>query len=250
MGKALDMAAILWTTWLVRNDVYWSGKMWHVEEIKHYVQALVSSWHHAYSPISALSSNAMPVVQSGSSNIWCPPLVGFLKCNVDAALLDDIMGFGAVVRDHAGKFVALFTSPMTKKKGNAGPPSRRSLHLAEQARQEMLRQRKLAHGGHEVGDTFEDPLPIPSDEEKEETPPPLPGAKIGSPMNPDYDSDYVEFLTEFLADDSLGDTPPASPATPDTTFPSVPSTAFEADRPSPPSQTPSMVSTDSPTGSV
>nr|GLL22202.1 uncharacterized protein LOC109166971 [Ipomoea trifida] len=99
-----------------------------------------------------------------------------------------------------------------KKKDSAGPPSRRSLRLIEQARQEMLRQRKLAHGGHEVGDTSEDPLPIPSDEEK-----------------------------EFLADDSLGDTPPASPTTPDTTFP-----ASEVDRPSPPSQTPSMVSADSP----
>nr|GMD81302.1 hypothetical protein Iba_chr13eCG10290 [Ipomoea batatas] len=110
--------------------------------------------------------------------------------------------------------------------------------------------KKLAHGGHEVGDTSEDPLPIPSDEEKEVTPPPPPEAKIGSPLNPDYDSDYVEFLTEFLADDSLGDTPPASPATPDTAFPFAPSVAFEADRPSPPSQTPSMVSTDSPAASV
>nr|GLL27003.1 uncharacterized protein LOC109166971 [Ipomoea trifida]GLL35238.1 uncharacterized protein LOC109166971 [Ipomoea trifida] len=123
-----------------------------------------------------------------------------------------------------------------KKKDSAGPPSRRSLRLIEQARQEMLRQRKLAHGGHEVGDTSEDPLPIPSDEEKEVTPPPPPEGKVGSPSNPDYDSDYAEFLAEFLADDSLGDTPPASPMTPDTTFP-----ASEVDRPSPPSQTPSMV---------
>nr|GLL46209.1 uncharacterized protein LOC109166971 [Ipomoea trifida] len=137
-----------------------------------------------------------------------------------------------------------------KKKSDAGPPSRRSLRLAEQARQEMLRQRKLAHGGHEVGDTPEDPLPIPSDEEKEVTPPPPLEARVGSPLNPDYDSDYVEFLTEFLADDSLGDTPPASPATPDTAFPFTPSVAFEVDPPSPPSQTPSMVSTDSPTASV
>nr|GMC77893.1 uncharacterized protein LOC109166971 [Ipomoea batatas]GMC78633.1 uncharacterized protein LOC109166971 [Ipomoea batatas] len=137
-----------------------------------------------------------------------------------------------------------------KKKGDAGPPSRRSLRLAEQARQEMLRQRKLAHGGHEVGDTPEDPLPIPSDEEKEVTPPPPLEARVGSPLNPDYDSDYVEFLTEFLADDSLGDTPLASPATPDTAFPFTPSVAFEADRPSPPSQTPSMVSTDSPAASI
>nr|GMD06377.1 hypothetical protein Iba_chr06bCG15460 [Ipomoea batatas] len=106
-----------------------------------------------------------------------------------------------------------------KKKDSAGPPSRRSLRLIEQARQEMLRQRKLAHGGHE--------------------------GKVGSPSNPDYDSDYAEFLAEFLADDSLGDTPPASPMTPDTTFP-----APEVDRPSPPSQTPSMVSADSPAAST
>nr|GME07503.1 uncharacterized protein LOC109166971 [Ipomoea batatas] len=140
------------------------------------------------------------------------------------------------------KQTSLSITLMTKKKkDSAGLPSRRSLRLIEQARQEMLRQRKLAHGGHEVGDTSEDPLPIPSDEEKEVTPPPPPEGKIGSPSNPDYDSDYAEFLAEFLADDSLGDTPPASPTTPDTTFP-----ASEVDRLSPPSQTPSMVSADSP----
>nr|GMD41056.1 uncharacterized protein LOC109174453 [Ipomoea batatas] len=66
-----------------------------------------------------------------------------------------------------------------------------------------------------------------------------------SPLNPDYDSDYAEFLAEFLADDSLGNTPPASPATPDTTFP-----APETDHLSPPSQTPSMVSADSPAASA
>nr|GLL46475.1 uncharacterized protein LOC109150247 [Ipomoea trifida] len=70
-------------------------------------------------------------------------------------------------------------------------------------------------------------------------------SKIGSPLNPDYDSDYAEFLAEFLAHGSLGDTTPASPATPDTTFP-----ASETDRLSPPSQTPSIVSTDSPAASA
>nr|GLL31498.1 uncharacterized protein LOC109166971 [Ipomoea trifida] len=144
------------------------------------------------------------------------------------------------------KQTRLPSTPMTKnKKDSAGPPSRRSLRLIEQARREMLRQRKLAHGGHEVGDTSEDPLPIPSDEEKEVTPPPPPEGKVGSPSNPDYDSDYAEFLAGFLADDSLGDTPPASPVTPDTTFP-----ASEVDRSSPPSQTPSMVSADSPAAST
>nr|GLL21620.1 LRR receptor-like serine/threonine-protein kinase ERL1 [Ipomoea trifida] len=70
-----------------------------------------------------------------------------------------------------------------KKKGDAGPPLRRSLRLAEQARQEMLCQRKLAHGGHEVGDTHEDHLPIPSDEEKKVTASPPPETEVGSPFD-------------------------------------------------------------------
>nr|GMD98909.1 hypothetical protein Iba_chr15dCG7290 [Ipomoea batatas] len=76
-----------------------------------------------------------------------------------------------------------------------------------------------------------------------------PKAEVGSPFNPNYDSDYQEFLTEFLADDSLGNTPPTSPlaATPDIIFPITPSAAPEVDPPAPPSQTPSMVSADSPT---
>nr|GLL39644.1 uncharacterized protein LOC109166971 [Ipomoea trifida] len=98
-----------------------------------------------------------------------------------------------------------------KKRDAAGPPSRRSLRLAEQARQEMLRQRKIVHGGHEVGDTHEDPLLIPLDEEKEAVTLSPPKAEVNSPFNPNYDSDYQEFLTEFLADDSLGNTPPTSP---------------------------------------
>nr|GMC49266.1 uncharacterized protein LOC109166971 [Ipomoea batatas] len=144
-----------------------------------------------------------------------------------------------------------FKEPKPRKKRDAvGPPSRRSLRLAEQAQQKMLRQRKIAHGGHEVGNTHEDPLLIPSDEEKEVAVPPPPETEVGSPFNPNYDSDYLEFLTEFLADDSLRNTPPASPVTPDTVFPVIPSAAFEVDPPSPPSQTPSMISADSPTASA
>nr|GLL44944.1 uncharacterized protein LOC109166971 [Ipomoea trifida] len=86
-----------------------------------------------------------------------------------------------------------------KKKGTAGPPSRRSLRLAEQARQEMLRQRKIAHGGHEVGDTHEDPLFIPSDEDQEMEVPPPPEAEVGSLLNPKYDSDYVEWNSWLMS---------------------------------------------------
>ncbi|XP_031131694.1 uncharacterized protein LOC116033079 [Ipomoea triloba] len=37
---------------------------------------------------------------------WLPPSIGRLKCNVDAALVNGCVSFGAVLRDHLGNFVA------------------------------------------------------------------------------------------------------------------------------------------------
>nr|GMD04156.1 pentatricopeptide repeat-containing protein At1g30610, chloroplastic isoform X1 [Ipomoea batatas] len=45
---------------------------------------------------------------SDSLTVWVSPSVGMVKCNVDAALFDDISGVGAVIRDHAGHFVAAY----------------------------------------------------------------------------------------------------------------------------------------------
>nr|GMD23966.1 uncharacterized protein LOC109166971 [Ipomoea batatas] len=125
---------------------------------------------------------------------------------------------------------------------------RRSKRLAERARQAVLQQRKIAHGGHEVGDTQEDPLLIPSDEEKEVMVPSPPKSESFSPINPDYNSDYQEFLTEFLADERLMDTPPTPPymVKSGANSPIRPTTAPGVDPPSPPSHTPSMVSADFP----
>nr|GMD70600.1 uncharacterized protein LOC109166971 [Ipomoea batatas] len=58
----------------------------------------------------------------------------------------------------------------------------------------MLKARKAAHGGHEVGDTSTDPLVLTSEDEEMETPPP---AMERVPENREYhqnDADYVLFL--------------------------------------------------------
>nr|GMC46740.1 leucine zipper putative tumor suppressor 2-like [Ipomoea batatas] len=133
-------------------------------------------------------------------------------------------------------FIQLITSSI-QARDSVDTPKRSSKRLAERARQEALQQRKIAHGGHEVGDTQEDPLLILSDEEKEVTVQLPPKSETFSPVNPDYDFDYQEFLTEFLADESLTDTPPTPPymVKSGANSPIVPTTAPGFDPPSPPS---------------
>nr|GLL46444.1 uncharacterized protein LOC109166971 [Ipomoea trifida] len=84
---------------------------------------------------------------------------------------------------------------MEYKKEKEKRAERRSSHrLAEQARQGMLKARKAAHGGHEVGDTSTDPLVLTSEDEEMETPPPAMEQVL---ENRDYhqnDDDYVLFL--------------------------------------------------------
>nr|GMC84736.1 hypothetical protein Iba_chr04cCG14450 [Ipomoea batatas] len=61
----------------------------------------------------------------------------------------------------------------------------------------MLRQRKIAHGAHETGDTWDDPLSVPSNEEGATMVLVPPKEEILSPANSDYDSDYLDFLSEM-----------------------------------------------------
>nr|GMC89510.1 hypothetical protein Iba_chr04eCG20090 [Ipomoea batatas] len=139
---------------------------------------------------------------------------------------------------------------VTMKRGDLNDtPKRRSKRLAEQARLESLRQRKIAHRGHKIGDTQEDPLFIPLDEEKEVVVLLPPKSKVSSPVNPDYDSDYQEFLAEFLADEppviALPTPPPA--AKPDASPSQTPApTSPWIDPPSPLNPVPSSVTGDSP----
>nr|GMD82625.1 DExH-box ATP-dependent RNA helicase DExH12-like [Ipomoea batatas] len=104
---------------------------------------------------------------------------------------------------------------------------------------------------HEVGDTQEDPLYIPSDEEKEVVVRLPPKSEVSSPVNPDYDSDYLDFLVEMeaMAEESPANIPPTPPqmarpdASPSPTL--VPALSW-TDPPSPLTPTPSSVTGDSP----
>nr|GMD50534.1 hypothetical protein Iba_chr11aCG13540 [Ipomoea batatas] len=76
--------------------------------------------------------------------------------------------------------------------------------------------------------------------------------EVPSLVNPGYNSDYQEFIAEFLAKEPSVDTPPTPPqmVKSDTSFPLIPTASPWVDPSSPLSQTPSVLSTDSPTTST
>ncbi|XP_031094369.1 uncharacterized protein LOC115998848 [Ipomoea triloba] len=84
--------------WKVRNDKVWNDREWTLSMIVAQVEALVLSWKQAYHSTTPQGNSHSPIK-------WFPPSAGYLKCNIDAALLEDCMGFGAVLGDHEGKFI-------------------------------------------------------------------------------------------------------------------------------------------------
>nr|GMD01593.1 uncharacterized protein LOC109159798 [Ipomoea batatas] len=97
--KAIEMAARLWVIWSARNDKLWNAKVCNFDDLLRTVDIYVSSWTQAY----VLPPGLMSVAPNTVVNVWCVPPFGYLKCNVDASLAGDVSGFGAVIRDHAGR---------------------------------------------------------------------------------------------------------------------------------------------------
>nr|GLL44527.1 uncharacterized protein LOC109158014 [Ipomoea trifida] len=94
----MGLAARLWATWSARNDALWNNKIWTADYLIGFVENCVNSWKQCY----VHTTNASRENNTVELATWFPPLPGMLKCNVDAALLHGNLGFGAVIRDHAG----------------------------------------------------------------------------------------------------------------------------------------------------
>ncbi|XP_031121223.1 uncharacterized protein LOC116024469 [Ipomoea triloba] len=100
--KAVEMAARLWVIWSARNDRLWNDKVWSLEDLRRAVESFLHDWKLAYSP----SENISQVHSVASHAVWHPPPEGWVKCNVDVSLRESSMGYGAVLRNHQGQFVA------------------------------------------------------------------------------------------------------------------------------------------------
>ncbi|XP_019163472.1 PREDICTED: uncharacterized protein LOC109159815 [Ipomoea nil] len=98
--QAAHLAAICWTLWMARNDAVWRQVTPTVEGMRKQIHRLQVLWKENYGKNDNVSR------ESSVPEQWEPPPYNTLKCNVDAALFTSGAGFGAVVRDHEGRFVA------------------------------------------------------------------------------------------------------------------------------------------------
>nr|GMD90672.1 uncharacterized protein LOC109173080 [Ipomoea batatas] len=81
------------------NDKIWRNGTWSMAGLARQVELHCATWKQGLEPISVVSDH-------NADCIWTPPPANHLKCNVDAACFVDGSGFGAVLRDHNGRFVA------------------------------------------------------------------------------------------------------------------------------------------------
>ncbi|KAG8650771.1 hypothetical protein MANES_07G069794v8 [Manihot esculenta] len=94
---------ICWALWQARNDVVWSSKWSSPAAVVYRARTILYDWCNARH-VDDSSSNAVPAPPP--LHFWVPPLQGFLKANVDAAVFPDgFIGVGGVLRSYDGSFV-------------------------------------------------------------------------------------------------------------------------------------------------
>lgn len=94
---------ICWALWQARNDVVWSSKWSSPAAVVYRARTILYDWCNARH-VDDSSSDAVPAPPP--LHFWVPPLQGFLKANVDAAVFPDgFIGVGGVLRSYDGSFV-------------------------------------------------------------------------------------------------------------------------------------------------
>ncbi|KAL4312348.1 hypothetical protein GQ457_01G050470 [Hibiscus cannabinus] len=118
--------AVLWTIWLFRNDIIFSKSRLDCTQIFFLVRKRVTSWFKANWPESDCSAEAImsdPSITNNCSllrsetsvlHVWEAPPFGFVKINVDGAMVTDGSkgGIGGILRDSTGTCLASFSLPI------------------------------------------------------------------------------------------------------------------------------------------
>ncbi|XP_019190315.1 PREDICTED: uncharacterized protein LOC109184732 [Ipomoea nil] len=100
INEAMVMAAVFWTIWQARNEAVWNDRTPVATSAR---DSMLRNQQ------LRLATYVTPRCAPGAMDInqqWSLPPINVLKCNVDAATFEDGVGFGAVIRDWNGRFIA------------------------------------------------------------------------------------------------------------------------------------------------
>ncbi|KAL4280566.1 hypothetical protein GQ457_03G000290 [Hibiscus cannabinus] len=114
---------IIWSIWLMRNEIVFEKKKVDVSQILYVAKSRLAFWFKAKHPESVLSREDIftdPLLADKSKNMgksrsrlvsWSPPPSGTLKLNVDGAVTRDggLGGVGGLLRNSEGKCLLSFS---------------------------------------------------------------------------------------------------------------------------------------------
>lgn len=97
---------VIWMLWKNRNDGLWNGKQLMPQDLLIRTEGWLQEYHKCH---KSGTKKSMKVQQK-----WRRPGVDWVKCNFDGAWIHQGSrgGFGAVLRDHMGDFVAAVAGPL------------------------------------------------------------------------------------------------------------------------------------------
>ncbi|KAH9650607.1 rnase h domain-containing protein [Citrus sinensis] len=96
--------ATCWAIWYARNRVVNEGK----QEDPQITAAPAAAIVESYLRIKCPNVQVVPSQHNNNQQVWNPPLIGWYKVNVDAAIqmANSKAGLGVVIRDSSGKILA------------------------------------------------------------------------------------------------------------------------------------------------
>ncbi|KAL6515330.1 hypothetical protein OROHE_018962 [Orobanche hederae] len=104
LKRGAEFAVLGWRIWKERNEICWEGRRSTAAKAVYGTAGILHEWIFARTPPSRC-------IREPTCMRWHRPRAGYVKLNIDAAEFQDITitGYGLVLRDENGEFVAAKT---------------------------------------------------------------------------------------------------------------------------------------------
>ncbi|XP_058741946.1 uncharacterized protein LOC131614368 [Vicia villosa] len=98
-------STVLWSLWKCRNNLIWNQLEESTDNICNRAMNLLFGWRNAQTTKNSFKSQS----NSSADLSWSKPVLGRLKCNIDASFSNNKVGIDACIRDDKGSFIAART---------------------------------------------------------------------------------------------------------------------------------------------